>query len=152
MSPPEDEGYGSDSGSVEGGDNGSDDGNSSERSTHTEPLRKGCLQFVQDMMDKFMVRGSHGPMQWMLDLRTYGLKIHYNTTAQGHVEWVGRDELLYKDMQFTMAQFRSMVHGLAAEARRLLQEELLFGEQCSKAVPSIPWDQLRDDPSNKQPG
>jgi hypothetical protein len=33
-----------------------------------------------------------------------------------------------------------------------LQEELLFGEQCSKAVPSIPWDQLRDDPSNKQPG
>jgi hypothetical protein len=34
---------------------------------------KGCLQLVQQMMDKFMVRGSHGPMQWMLDLRTYGL-------------------------------------------------------------------------------
>ncbi|PVH96324.1 hypothetical protein DM02DRAFT_687969, partial [Periconia macrospinosa] len=38
--------------------------------------RKGCLQFVQEMMDRFMVRGSHSPMQWMLDLRTYGLKIH----------------------------------------------------------------------------
>jgi hypothetical protein len=47
---------------------------------------KGCLQFVQEMIDKFMVRGSHRPMQWMLDLRTYGLKIHYNTTSCGHVE------------------------------------------------------------------
>jgi hypothetical protein len=38
------------------------------------------------MMDRFMVRGSHSPMQWMLDLRTYMLKIHYNTTSRGHVE------------------------------------------------------------------
>ncbi|KAF7441544.1 hypothetical protein A1F99_141520 [Pyrenophora tritici-repentis] len=44
---------------------------------------KGCLQLVQKMMDRFMVRGSHSPMQWMLDLRTYGLKIHYNTTTRG---------------------------------------------------------------------
>jgi len=49
------------------------------------PPDKGCLQFVQEMMDHFMVRGSHSPMQWMLDLRTYGLKIHYNTTSPGHV-------------------------------------------------------------------
>jgi hypothetical protein len=56
---------------------------------------KGCLQLVQQMMDQFMVRGSHGPRQWMLDLQTYGLKIHYNTTSRGHVEWTG-DELLYK--------------------------------------------------------
>ncbi|CAN9275154.1 unnamed protein product [Alternaria alternata] len=70
--------------------------------------RKGCLQFVQEMMDRFMVRGSHGLMQWMLDLRTYGLKIYYNTTSRGHVEWVGRDELLYKSLQFSMAQFRGM--------------------------------------------
>jgi hypothetical protein len=24
---------------------------------------KGCLQLVQQMIDRFMVRGSHGPMQ-----------------------------------------------------------------------------------------
>jgi RecQ family ATP-dependent DNA helicase len=146
MSPPEeDEGYDSDNGSSSDSDSGSS-------SNSAEPPRKGCLQFVSGMMDKFMVRGSHGPMQWMLDLRTYGLKIHYNTTAQGHVEWAGRDELLYKDIQFNMAQFRSMVHGLETEARRMLHEELLFGDRCSEAVPGIPWEQLRDDPSNKQPG
>ncbi|KAI1663156.1 ATP-dependent DNA helicase Q5 [Pyrenophora tritici-repentis] len=93
---------------------------------------KGCLQLVQKMMDRFMVRGSHSPMQWMLDLRTYGLKIHYNTTTRGHVEWTNGDELLYKELHFSMAQFRGMVHGLASESRRLLTEELMFG---SKAAP-----------------
>ncbi|OAL42723.1 hypothetical protein IQ07DRAFT_466806, partial [Pyrenochaeta sp. DS3sAY3a] len=126
---------------------------SDESSTPPRPRRKGCLQFVQEMMDKFMVRGSHGPMQWMLDLRTYGLKIHYNTTSQGHVDWVGQDTLLYKDLQFNMAQFRSMVHGLTAECQRLLMDELLFGNStAAEPVPGIPWDALRDDPTNMTPG
>ncbi|KAI2479398.1 DUF3505 multi-domain protein [Pyrenophora tritici-repentis] len=93
---------------------------------------KGCLQLVQKIIDRFMVRGSHSPMQWMLDLRTYGLKIHYNTTTRGHVEWTNGDELLYKELHFSMAQFRGMVHRLASESRRLLTEELMFS---SKAAP-----------------
>jgi superfamily II DNA helicase RecQ len=117
------------------------------------PRRKGCLQFVQDMMDKFMVRGSHGPMQWMLDLRTYGLKIHYNTTSRGHVEWKGHDELLYKGLHFNMAQFRSMIHGLVTESRRLLLEELLFfNRKTASQVPEIPWNELRDNPTDERPG
>jgi hypothetical protein len=39
-------------------------------------------------MDRFIVRSTHSLMQWMLDLRTYELKIYYNSTARGHVEWV----------------------------------------------------------------
>ncbi|KAF1922379.1 uncharacterized protein M421DRAFT_78421 [Didymella exigua CBS 183.55] len=97
---------------------GSDSGSSNPR------LR--CLEFVQQMIDRFIVRGSHSPMQWMLDLRTYGLKVHFNTTARGNVEWMGRDKLLYKNVHFTMAQFRSMVHGMQAESKRMLVEELLF--------------------------
>jgi RecQ family ATP-dependent DNA helicase len=115
--------------------------------------RKGCLQFVQEMMDRFMVRGSHSPMQWMLDLRTYGLKIHYNTTSRGHVEWVGKEELLYKDLQFSMAQFRGMVHGLVTESRRLIMDELLFGgSRTAGPIPSVPWDSLRDNPTDERPG
>ena len=63
------------------------------------------------MMDRFMVRGSHGFIQWMLDLRTYGLKIYYNITIEGYVDWV-EDQIVYKQMQFTMSEFRSMVYGL----------------------------------------
>lgn len=114
---------------------------------------KGCLEFVGKMMDGFMVRGSRSPMQWMLDLRTYGLKVHYNTTSRGHVEWMGKDELLYKNVHFTMAQFRGMVHGVQAEAKRLLVEELLFcGKQTAGQVPKIPWEQLRDNPTDERPG
>jgi hypothetical protein len=89
----------------------------------------------------------------MLDLRTYRLKIHYNTTSRGHVEWVGWDELLYKSLQFSIAQFRGMVHGLATESRRLLIDELLFGNsRAAKPIPSVPWDSLRDNPTDERPG
>jgi hypothetical protein len=112
---------------------------------------KGCLQFVQEMMDRFMVRGSHGPMQWMLDLRTYGLKIHYNTTSRGNIEWIGGDELLYKELHFSMSQFRGMVHGLATESRRLLIDELLFSSKAAP-VPAVPWESIRDNLTDQRPG
>jgi hypothetical protein len=45
--------------------------------------------------------------------------------------------MLYKDIQFNIAQFYSMVHRLETEARRMLHKELLFGDRCNKAVPNI---------------
>jgi hypothetical protein len=50
----------------------------------------------------------------------------YCSASSGHVEWIGQDKLLYKELHFSMAQFQGMVHGLASESRRLLTEELLF--------------------------
>ncbi|KAG9196742.1 hypothetical protein G6514_006609, partial [Epicoccum nigrum] len=92
-------------------------------------------------------------MQWMLDLRTYGLKIYYNTTTRGHVDWVGKEQLLYKDLQFSMSQFRGMIHGLVVESRRLIMEELLLGSvKGALPIPSVPWDRLRDNPTNKADG
>jgi hypothetical protein len=35
----------------------------SDSSCYLQRRPKGCLQFVQEMMDKFIVRGSHGSMQ-----------------------------------------------------------------------------------------
>ncbi|MCJ1360886.1 MAG: hypothetical protein MMC33_010895, partial [Icmadophila ericetorum] len=110
----------------------------------------GCIQHVHEMMDRFMVRGSHSPMQWMLDLRTYGLKIHYNTTAEGNVDWM-RDRIIYKKVEFGMADFRGMVHGLAAETQRILRDDLMFVSD-DQAMPAIPWDTLRDNPRNNQAG
>lgn len=40
------------------------------------------LRVLRQMADSFMVRDSRNPMQWILDLRTYGIKIHYNTTTK----------------------------------------------------------------------
>jgi hypothetical protein len=72
-----------------------------------------------------MIRDSHEPMQWMLDLRTYEMKVHFNTTAEGHIDWRG-DTVLYKKIQFSMTDFRGMMHGLMTETRRLLQEKLML--------------------------
>jgi hypothetical protein len=65
-------------------------------------------------------------MQWILDLRIYGLKIYYNTILRGYVKWMGYNKLLYKDLHFNIAQFRSIIHGLVTESRRLLVEDLLL--------------------------
>jgi superfamily II DNA helicase RecQ len=114
-----------------------------------------CSRFnhwVKKMMDQFMVRGSQCPMQWLLDLRTYGLKIHYNTTKPGHVAWNGHDELLYQGQQFTMRQFRGMVHLLIREARRTLISDLLHCGEGRTDVPEVPWPSMRDNATNEAVG
>jgi hypothetical protein len=120
------------------------------------------------MVRSFMIRGSHGPMQTLLDWRTYGLKVHYNTTAPGHVGWMGDDELLYKDVHFTMGAFRGFVHGLVASTRELLQEVLYISTPAATTttssttsstttstsidLPPIPWSALYDDPTQGKKG
>ncbi|KAK4889787.1 hypothetical protein LTR49_028772, partial [Elasticomyces elasticus] len=95
-----------------------------------------------------MARGTAGPIQWLLDLRTYGLKIHYNTTAIGHVNWKDKHTLEYKNIAFTMDQFRGMVHQVVADSRRALFEDILFVSDADQ-LPAIPWGTLHDDPSNR---
>jgi len=64
------------------------------------------------------------------------MKIHFNTTADGHIDWQG-DLVLYKKIQFTISQFRGMVHRLVAETKRILQEELILAANGDE-MPSIP--------------
>lgn len=107
--------------------------------------------WVTRQVDSFMVRGTRGPMQWMLDLRMYGLKVHYNSTTPGHVTWMGQDELLLKDIAFTKGDFRGFIHGLVNVTRQILREQLLLAGESTE-VPAIPWDQLRDDPTQAKAG
>jgi hypothetical protein len=60
---------------------------------------------------------------------------------------------LYKDLHFSMAQFRGMVHGLVTESRRLLIQDLLFSSsKASEPMPSVPWESMRDNPTDERPG
>jgi hypothetical protein len=43
------------------------------------------MTMLRDMVNKFMIRGTHGPMEWMLDLRGYGMTINFNTTIEGKI-------------------------------------------------------------------
>ena len=103
----------------------------------TTTSSRTARDWLKMMMDSFMIRGTNGPFEWMLDLRTYGLSVHYNSSMPGQIGWTNGDELLYRDKQFTMGDFRGFVHGLVSESRRILMEELLMVEGRSEEKVSI---------------
>lgn len=109
------------------------------------------FEWVRKMMDGFMVRGCGSPVQWMLDLRSYGMKIGFNTTSAGHVNWRDGDTLEYKAVKFNMAEFRGMVGKLCQDTKRALLEDVMFASDADE-VPAIPWNELYDDPSNDDVG
>jgi hypothetical protein len=83
--------------------------------------------------------------------------VHYNTTAPGHVGWIGDDELLYKDVHFTIGAFRGFVHGLVGSTRELLQEILYISPTTTTTTmtnqfPPIPWSALYDDATQGKKG
>ena len=69
--------------------------------------------------------GNPSPIDWLLRLRTYGIKTRFNTNADGVIQWVG-DILSYSYIKFSMAGLRSMIHGLVETTRMELRKELLL--------------------------
>ncbi|OCK72733.1 hypothetical protein K432DRAFT_265384, partial [Lepidopterella palustris CBS 459.81] len=98
------------------------------------------------MVNRFMVRNKPTPMSWMYDVQTYGMKIRYTTTVESKVGWKG-ELLIYQDIQFTISEHRTWVHGLTAECRRLVVEELMVSAaQEREELPATHWDEVRDNP------
>ncbi|KAN0066823.1 hypothetical protein V8E54_015112 [Elaphomyces granulatus] len=80
---------------------------------------------VARLMDRFMVRGTNGPMQQMVHLRSRCMQFNKQRTSEGRVQWDG-DRVLYKDVGFDMDQLRGMVRDQIRQARQILTEELLL--------------------------
>lgn len=128
-----------------------------------EEIAPGHFELVQEMANEFMTLTSYGgkpsPIDWLLRLRTYGMKIRFNTNADGVVEWVG-DTLLYGHIQFTIAGVRSMMHGLVETARMELRRDLLWLDmdedgqmrEGATALPPIEWDNIVDNPAEMRSG
>ncbi|KAK3045923.1 hypothetical protein LTR09_012553 [Extremus antarcticus] len=117
------------------------------------PIQRPTTSFdwVRTKVRSFMACDTASPIQWLLDLRTYGLKIHYNTTAVGHANWKDKQTLEYKNIRFTMDEFRGMVQALVAKTRQALLEDVLFVEHAHE-LPAVPWDVLHDDSTNGEVG
>ena len=77
------------------------------------------------MVNQFMIRGTHTPMDWLLDLRVYGMNIARNTTSIDQMDW-NEDRILYGNLEFSMSDFRGFIYGLITFIRTLLFEDLLF--------------------------
>jgi len=53
------------------------------------------------------------------------MKIRYNTTAKGVIEWEG-NRVLYQGIRFNTEQLRGMLYRLVEETRRDLMELLII--------------------------
>jgi Orsellinic acid/F9775 biosynthesis cluster protein D len=122
----------------------------------TEPI----FDIVQRRVRRYMTLVSEwskpSPMDWIYECRTYGMKIRYNTTAEGAMEWEG-SKVMYQKIRFDMKQLQGMVAGLVEEARRALMELLMIemneeGEVKGNILPPIDWAKLSDDPSEERVG
>lgn len=112
---------------------------------------KTFQEWVHLIVKSFMVRGTNSPLQWILDLRTYGMRVSFSTTQAGSVGWIGSDRLLYQQLSFTTGDLRGWIHGLVQSCRDLLASELLL-LSASVEAPSIPWSTIADNPSETAAG
>ncbi|TWU70350.1 hypothetical protein ED733_000020, partial [Metarhizium rileyi] len=94
---------------------------------------------------------SPSPMDWMLETRTYGMKIRFTTTAGGVIDWIG-DQVIFRRIRFTMAELSGFMHAVLQEARNIMAELTMCGSEGIHALPVIVWDDVYDDNSNDAVG
>lgn len=95
-------------------------------------------ELLTQMVDRFKIQGTHTPMDWMMDLRTFGQTIQSNATVDRSVGWS-------KHIEFSMPQLHDILANLVLETHQLLTHRTL----PDLPSPTIPWETLRDDPSDQ---
>ncbi|KAK7433632.1 hypothetical protein CaCOL14_013366 [Colletotrichum acutatum] len=127
---------------------------------------QSLFQHTRAKVRRFMTRTTGDkdaeptPMDWILETRTYGMHIQYNTTAAGVMDWSG-DRMSYRRVRFTMGQLSDALHELVREAWELLAELTATEDAVSPdgpesdvrpRLPAIPWSSIEDDHSETKPG
>ena len=124
----------------------SDSPNSSGQDLGQKPLDR-----LTTLVNRFMIRGSHSPIQYILDLRAYGLTIARNSTSIGQIDW-NKETIFYSSISFSMSNFRGFIHGLLYSTRAILFDEILFRSITkSRRIPLIPWEKIYENPLDNSP-
>ena len=109
------------------------------------------LDRLTKLVDRFMIRGSHSPIHYILDLRAYGLKIARESTTSGQIDW-DQETIFYSGISFSMSDFRGFLHGLVHLTRTILYNEILFKSITkSRDIPEIPWEKIHENPLDNSP-
>ena len=103
------------------------------------------FEVIRQMVHKFMTLTEFGgipsPMDRMLHMRTYGMKIRYTTKGVARVSWEGGMVCIDK-ISFTLGDLRAVVHGLEETARQRLTGELMMAD--SSQMPGLDLQKLFD--------
>lgn len=110
---------------------------------------------LDEMRERFMVRGSRTAFDWACRLRAYARKVVSNTTSLGYILWSDDGETVtYKDASFSMNVLRDFVAAQLRQAQQELGDLLLLHPEESRedVVPTFPLHRLQDNHSNSQIG
>jgi hypothetical protein len=120
---------------------------------------RGEVPHVADMLnamqERFMVYGTHSPVNWAQKLRSFGKQINEITTSLGYISWADDGEhLSYKGLELGMADLKKFLATQTATAQSLLEELLRVhpDEERDDVVPPVNLYRLKDDPANSKPG
>lgn len=97
---------------------------------------------VQDLVNRFMTLTSFGrkpsPMDTVLHMRIYGMKVRYTSKGKARISQQG--ERIYIDnISFTIGDIRAVVHGLHETVRdSLMNDLLLVGDGVGKEAIGLP--------------
>ena len=81
------------------------------------------------------------------------MKIRYDTTAPGTVQWHRGNRVQYQGTVFSVAQLQTWVYRLREECRQIMVQDLLiFDIEDIGSMPQIPWETLCDNPNIYKPG
>ena len=94
------------------------------------------LKRFKIIIDRFIIRDSHIPIDWLFDLRIYGINIARNTITTGQIDWNNNQISYDGQISFFISDFRGFIHGLIASTRFILFENLLF-DYLSKSTLEI---------------
>jgi hypothetical protein len=101
---------------------------------------------VRDLVQRFMTLVSYGgkpsPMDRILHIRTYGMKIRYMTKGEARISWQG-ERICIDKISFTMGEIRSVVHGLHETVRRRLSKDILMIDD-ERTLPPVDLEEAFD--------
>ena len=113
------------------------------------------FEITKELTEKYLLITGFGspprPFNWLIKLRSYGLKIRANYSTEGTIEW-NKNKLNIFGISFSISQLQRFSNGLISSIEtRLLSELLLVTGPIDPNLPRIPLDLLRDNPRETRP-
>ncbi|KAM7209782.1 hypothetical protein V8F06_014836 [Rhypophila decipiens] len=121
----------------------------------TEETATGLFTIVRKKVRRFLIvvsdKTEPGPIDWIFDARTYGMRIRYTMTAAPTIDWVG-DRISYQRIRFYMHDLSDMLHELVEEMRAVMGRLLMVEGDDFRLVPRVEWTKIEDDHSEDRTG
>ncbi|KAH8646440.1 hypothetical protein BGZ61DRAFT_501313 [Ilyonectria robusta] len=99
----------------------------------------GLFRIIREKVWRFMTRmpdqkeADPTPMNWIINTRTYGMRIRFTTPGEEKIDWFG-DEIKCGGVKISMGKISDIMHNAVAEARRTLAKLTMMATEAPRPV------------------